>query len=403
METDLQSFIQTHKSEPVDKLAFSLSKRKDMDAAYVLRQVEGWQRLRHKVPAWAEVEALEYPPRLSLEQCSGEPAARYKREVVRRLMPGGGGSFVDLTGGFGVDFSFIAPHFRRAVYVERQAELVRLARHNLPLVGAPHAEVVEDDAVSFLERMPQADLVFLDPARRDAAGRKTVSLKDCTPDVLQLLPLLREKARFVLLKLSPLFDLSLAMQQLGCVREAHVFAAGGECKELLLWLSWDGEEDAPAPAPDTVPVFCADDDMRFRFTREEEAAAPVEYAADVHPGQYLYEPSAALLKAGAFCTVAARFGLQKLHRDAHLYVSDAHVPGFPGRCYEVLRTGGFSRAQLRAFRADLKAAGLTVRGFPATVHELRKRLGISDGGSEQWFATTQADGTHLLIATCRVA
>lgn len=395
MGTDLRSFIQTHKSEPLDKLAFSLSKQKELDTRYVLRQVEGWQRLRHKVPSWAAVEELEYPPRLSLEQCSGEAAACYKRDVVRRVLPDGGEAFADLTGGLGVDFSFLAPHFRRAVYVERQAELVQLARHNMPLVGCAHADIVEGDAASYLSGMPHVDLLFLDPARRDAEGRKTVALEDCTPNVLELLPQLREKSRYVLLKLSPLFDLSLAMRQLGCVCEAHVFAAGGECKELLLLLSW--EEDGG-----DVPIVCVDDALRFRFTREEEATASVEYTAAVRPGQYLYEPSAALLKAGAFRTIAARFGLRKLHPDAHLYVSAAPIPGFPGRCYEVLRTGGFSRTQLRDFRGDVKAAGLTVRGFPSTVRELRKRLGISDGGEEQWFATTQADGTHLLIATRRL-
>ncbi len=393
---NLRTFILEHRSEPLDKLAFSLSKRKDIDTPYVLRQVEGWQRLRRKVPAWAAVDDLEYPPRLSLEQCSGEEAARYKAALVGRLWPEGGAGLVDLTGGLGVDFSFLAPLFRHAVYVERQPELVSLARHNMPLLGCTHAEVVEDDAVHYLENMPPADLIYLDPARRDQAGRKTVSLADCTPDALQLLPLLLAKSRYVLLKLSPLFDLTMAERQLGCVREAHVLAAGGECKELLLLLS-----SSPA-ANGFLPIVCADDDLRFTFTRDEEASAHVEYTAEVLPGHYLYEPSAALLKAGAFRTLAARTGARKLHPDSHLYVSPTPVTDFPGRAYRVLRVGGFSRTQLRAFRGGVKAAGLTVRGFPATVKELRRRLGIADGGDEQWFAVTLADGTHALIAARRL-
>jgi len=389
-KTSTDSFILAHRLDRVEAVALALSKRTDVDAAFALRQIDGWQRLRTKVPAWAAVPDLHYPSRLALEQCSGEAAADYKFRVVRRLLPPGG-TLVDLTGGLGVDFSFLARHFGKAVYVERQAELCRLARHNFPLLGLENAVVAEADGAGFLEGMPEADLVFLDPARRDGAGRKTVLIEDCEPDVLKLKPLLMEKAALVMLKLSPMLDLHSAVKALGCVAEAHVFATHGECKDLLLVL----RRGASAPV-----VHCADDGAEFAFTAAEESEACPAYASSVK--QYLYEPGAALLKAGAFKTVAVRFGLEKLHPHTHLYTSDSLVPDFPGRSFRVERTGGFGKRGLRMFCNGVERANLTVRNFPATVAELRRRLRVKEGGGEYWFAATLADGRHALIA-CRKA
>ena len=385
--TATQNFIQTHRSRPVSELALALSKRSDIDAAFALRQIEGWQRLSKKVPTWAEVETLLYPPRLSLEQCSGEAAARYKREVVEKLI-GHGHTMADLTGGLGVDFSFVAPLFRRAIYVERQEELCRLARHNFPLLGIGHAEIVNADGTEFLQTLPEADLLFLDPARRDTAGRKTVMLEDCEPDVGALLPALLEKSRFVLLKLSPMLDLHSAIRQLGCVCEAHIVAEGGECKDLLLILS---------KAPQAITIHCVNDGQAFAFTPEEEETAAPPLASSVK--KFLFEPNAAILKGGAFKSIATRFGLEKLHPNSHLYTAD-HLPdNFPGRVFEVEGATGFGKKELRCFCQGTRCANLTVRNFPASVAELRQRLKLKEGGQAYWFATTLADGSHALIAT----
>ena len=170
------------RKENISRLALRLSGHPD--AAFLLRQVEGWQRLSVKVPSWAAVEELNYPQRLALEQCSGEAAARYKAELVSRLFPNGDEAMADLTGGLGVDFSFVAPHFKQAAYVERQEELCTLATHNFPLLGLKHASVHHADGVDFLCHMQAVDLLFLDPARRDSAGRKTVLVEDCEPNVV---------------------------------------------------------------------------------------------------------------------------------------------------------------------------------------------------------------------------
>lgn len=383
------AFVRLHREEPVERLALQLAGRKDFDAAYTLRQIEGWQRLRTKVPTWAAVEQLHYPPRLSLEQCSGERAARYKAEVVARLLPEGG-AMADLTGGLGVDFSFVARRFRRATYVERSAELCDLARRNFPLLGLGGAEVVEGDGVDYLRRMERVDLLFLDPARRDAAGRKTVRIEDCEPDVAALLPLLLDRAAVVMLKLSPMLDLGGALRTLRHVAEAHVVAVGGECKDLLLILR--------AGAADPC-IVVREDEAEFRFTPAEEAAAVALPAAE--PETFLYEPGAAVMKAGAFRLMAARFGLKKLHANSHLYTGPEAVEGFPGRRFRVERTSGFGKRELKAFLADTPQANLTVRNFPATVADLRRRLHLRDGGDVYLFATTLSDGRHCLVRCCK--
>lgn len=390
MSTATDRFIAAHRRDRIETLALALAGRKDVDAALALRQIEGWQRLRDKAPTWAAQPELLYPSRIPLEQCSGEAAARYKADVAARLFPGGG-TLVDLTGGLGVDFSFLARRFGKAVYVERQAELCRAARHNLPLLGLPGAVVAEADCEEFLAGMPEADLVYLDPARRDGNGRRTMLMEECRPDVLRLRRRLLEKARAVMVKLSPMLDLHRAMSQLGCVAEAHVVAEKGECKELLLVLR------AGATG---ATVHCVEGESTFRFRPEEEAEARPAYAAEA--GEYLYEPGVSLLKAGAFKLVAVRFGLRKLHPHSHLYTSDRLIDGFPGRSFRVERATGFGRRELRAFCSGTDRANLTVRNFPDSVAGLRRRLRLREGGDAYWFATTLADGSRRLIA-CRKA
>lgn len=387
---DLARFIRDHRHCRVSDLAIALANRDAADAAFILRQVEGWQRLREKVPTWAQVEALHYPPRLSLEQCSGEPAARYKAAVVgrwwqaRETTPPA--TMTDLTGGLGVDFAFLAPLFSTAVYVEERPELVALAQHNLPLLGVHHARCVCADALDHLRSMATADLIYLDPARRDSAGRKTVLIEDCRPDVVELLPLLLRKTRLLLLKLSPMLDLRHTIDRLGYVAEAHVFASGGECKELLLLLT--------AQHTGEPRIVCANEHTSFAFTPAEERACDCPLADAVEG--YLYEPDAAVMKAGAYKSIAAAFSLRPLHRNTHLYISNKVHDRFPGRIFRIDHVGGFSKPDLRRITA-LGAANIAVRNFPASVAELRKRLKLRDGGQHYLFACTDRNEKRLLI------
>ncbi len=387
MKQKEDDFILAHRSENVARLAFSLSGNKELDAGRVLRQVEGWQRLRRKVPSWAAVDGLEYPVRLSLEQCSGEAAAIYKSGIVRRLCPAGG-VMADLTGGLGVDFVSLAPHFERALYIERNEELCRLAHHNFPLLGLRNHEIIEGDGVERLAHLDRLSFVMLDPARRDAAGRKTVLLEDCEPNVIELLPLLQEKARLVLVKLSPMLDLGRALADLPMVAEVHVVAEGGECKELLLVL----RQDAACPT-----IYCVDNGKSFSFTFDEERSASVEYTDEIEG--FLCEPNAAVLKAGGFKSIALRYGLKKLHPNTHLYISPRFIEDFPGRVLRIERHFGFSKKELRHL-SDVQQANLTVRNFPASVAELRRKLKLREGGEVYLFAATTASGKHIIV-DCR--
>lgn len=384
-------YIARHRRDDVNALALSLHSLPHLDADYILRQIEALQRLERKVPEWTQTDGLLYPPRLALEQCSSSFSARYKAAVAARFMPDlSRPAFADLTGGMGVDFSFMARPFEQAVYVERQPELVRCARRNFPLLGLPQAEIIEGDGVAHLKQMAPVGMLFLDPARRDGAGRKTVLIEDCRPDVAALLPLLKAKADVVIVKLSPMLDVLRALKTLGGATEVHLVSDGRECKELLLVLSAADTSDPP--------LICAEGDTTFSFRRSKEAALQPPTATAIC--RYLYEPGPALMKAGAFSALAAAFDVAALHPNSHLYTSDRLIPDFPGRRFEVLRVAGFKKAEIRGFIGDLPHANLTIRNFPMTVDALRRKLKVKEGGNEYWFATTLAPNTHILLA-CR--
>ncbi len=264
-------FILQHRLSNPRDLALQARRYPDVDMPYALNQIQGWQTARQKLPSWAACDGVVYPPHLNMEQCSSEPTARYKQQVVRqwltRLGAGQGGaatSMADLTGGFGVDFSFTSRCFASATYVERNAALCDVVRGNLPCLGIANAQVMCAEAEDCLATMPQQTMLFLDPARRDEHGAKTVLIADCTPDVCHLLPQLMSKARFVMLKLSPMLDWHKAIVDLqGTVREVHIVSVGGECKELLLVLSaLDGAASSADTGSDGVEagvrVCCVD-------------------------------------------------------------------------------------------------------------------------------------------------
>lgn len=377
------------------------------------------RKLAEKLPSWAAIEGLQCPPPLSLEQCSSEATARHKADVVERLVSNGG-VMADLTGGYGVDFAFLAPHFQRALYVEQQAVLCDVARHNFPLLGHDSAEVRCTDGVRLLQELPPLDFLYLDPARRaaqrlvpayDSTGRngglgeverkvgkpspsRAVLIEDCEPNVAELLPTLLAKSRIVMVKLAPMLDISRAVTTLqNHVTEVHIVATHGECKELLLVLT--NEETA---VPELHVVECGikeNKELVIPADAERTAIAPLAE----HMETYLYEPSVAVLKAGLFKWTAAHYGLKKLHANTHLYTADRLVTDFPGRTFRVISVSTFSKQSLRTLCASVPRANLAVRNFPDTVASLRRRLKLPDGGPAYWFATTLADNSHVIIDT----
>ena len=380
-------FIQAHRTDDVCRLALRASKYPDVDMAAAVEQITGWQTARKKLPEWAQTEGIVYPRHLSMEQCSSELTARYKASLAE------GESFADLTAGFGVDCTYMARKFREADYVERQERLCEQAVHNFPLLGVGHVRVHCADALDYLREMEPVDWLFLDPARRDSHGGKTVKIADCEPDVSVIEPLLVEKGRTVMIKLSPMLDIFSVLKDLKHVCEIHVVAVNNECKELLVILR-KSSGDASEPliyCEQAVDNFLSEP-FRFTYSEERESVCPLAVSA----GAYLYEPGAALLKAGPYRLLAARYGLKKLHPNSHLYTSDSPVD-FPGRRFRVEGVSGFGKMELKELLRGVDKANLTVRNFPASVADLRKKLKLKEGGDVYLFATTMGEGEKVLM------
>lgn len=391
LSSETLQFIRAHRTEDVRTLALQARKYPQVDMAAAVVQIAGWQIAEKKVPLWAQTEGIRYPAHLSMEQCSSEITARYKASWLK------GDTMADLTGGLGVDCSFLARNFQKVDYVERQEVLCELARHNFPLLGLPQVTVHEADGVAYLQQMEPVDCLFLDPARRDSQGGKTVAIADCEPDVQKLEPLLVEKGRTVVVKLSPMLDIFSSLRELKYIRQIHVVAVNNECKELLVVLQ--KSEKSASGASEEVWISCEQavnnfltEPFVFTYAQEKEAQCPL--AEEV--GNYLYEPGAALLKAGPYRLLGARFGLQKLHVNSHLYTSEVLVD-FPGRRFRVLEVSGFGKKELKQMLQGVDKANLTVRNFPASVVELRKKWKLKEGGDVYLFATTLEGDRHVVI------
>ena len=386
-------FIHAHQEEDVRRLALKAAPP-GVDLRAALQQIGGWQAARRKLPSWAAKEGLLFPPRVPMEQCSSEATARYKRDIVRRWLEACDAAvprtLIDLTGGFGIDFSFLATLFTHAVYMEQQPELCRLAAHNFKVLGLEQAEIRETDSARSPEDWPEAACCFADPARRDTAGRKTVAIGDCTPDLSALQADIRRKAAFALIKLSPMLDITEALRSMSHIAEVHAVGVQGECKELLLVMTRE--------ATGGVTFHCANlasGQPDFCFTRTEEEEAACTYADQ--PGAYLYEPNAAIMKCGGFRSLAARYGLRMLHPHSHLYTSEECRADFPGRVFAVEAYTGFGKKETKHLLQGLRQANLSVRNFPETVEALRRRLKLKEGGETYLFATTLHDGSHVLL------
>lgn len=390
-------FIREYRERDIRQLALQANRFPDVDMPYALDQIQGWQIARRKLPKWAACDGVIFPPHLSMEQCSSEPTAQYKLNLAMEwtCQVGHASRVTDLTGGFGVDFSFTSCAFAAATYVERNEQLCHIVEHNLPLLGLDNATVVCADAVEYLSTVEPQTMLFLDPARRDEHGAKTVMLADCTPDVVQLLPKLLEKSRFTMLKLSPMLDWHKAVDDLqGTVREVHIVSVGGECKELLLVLSTVVESE--------LKVYCADlstaSDTSSLFVYTPGSSAPVANSTfNIQHSTFLFEPNASIMKAGCFDELAAAYGVSPVSRNSHLFLSDEPVEDFPGRSFVVERVTTMNKGELRKALVGIEKANIATRNFPLTVAELRKRLKIKDGGDVYIFATTTAEGEHLLL------
>ena len=410
-------FVAAHRTEDVRELALKSKRVEGLDLPLALDQIAGWQIACKKLPQWASCEGIIYPPHISMEQCSSQFTAQYKSEIAQTLLTPAvtvrarmsdsaesdtlvaRSSMVDLTGGFGVDFSYLARGFSQATYVERQRHLCDLAEHNMAALGLDQARIVCGDGVEYLRQMDPVDFIYLDPARRDEHGSRTYAIEDCTPNVLELRDLLLAKSQCTLVKLSPMLDWRKAVADFdGTVREVHIVATGNECKELLLVLGQQVHEEPSAPR-----VFCVNDNQRIDY----DSAA---YTQGLRIGgkplpeakNYLYEPNASIMKAGCFDLVEERFGVTQVGPSSHLFVSATPVADFPGRGFAIEAIGGMNKKDIKRLLNGTKQANIAVRNFPLTAPQLRKKLKLADGGPVYLFGTTMQGCDHVLLRTSKI-
>lgn len=434
MNQATQDFIRQHQDDDVRQLAFLGSKYPEVDMPFALDQIRGRKMARVKLPRWASLEGIIYPPHISMEQCSSESTALYKAELAARLLglPASSSGtemkaeneieFVDLTGGFGVDFSYIAARLGvKSMYVERQAHLCEAAKENFGRLGLKNAIVKNGDGIEVLHSFhpkkkdaASADdslgitydqprsllktnlglkIIFIDPARRDDAGNKVVSLKDCTPDVTVLQEEMFLKADYAIIKLSPMLDWHRAISELSHVREVHIISVNNECKELLLVLS-------ARNMGENLRIYCINDAQSFVCDESDMESSLVKIApSTLEEMQYLYEPNASLMKAGCFGVLSGRYDARMLSKNSHLFVSREPIAAFPGRSFRIIAVSSFNKKELKRHLSGITKANIATRNFPLSVAELRKRLKLKDGGETYIFATTLSDESHVLMIT----
>lgn len=406
MNTATRDFIESHLKDDVRQLALHKFPD-DVDKMLVLNQIEARQLLSKKVPSWASNPDLLFPRHLSIEQCSSELTAKYKSSIIE-----GGDTFVDLTGGLGIDSYFLSEKFKTLYYVENQKELCDLAEHNFAVLGRK-ITIVNSDAESFLRdkacliptgydnqttRWDNACVVlYLDPARRDIYNRKMVSLHDCSPDVVDLVETHGRAflhGTTMLIKLSPMLDISMITNELQNISEIHIVSVKNECKEVLVLLrpDYNGE----------IMIHCVDVGTRratsLQFTENDEKTAIPTFATTIR--KYLYEPNASIMKSGAFKLISQRFGIDKLHINSHLYTSDNLISDFPGRVFEVVGCAPFNKKVKKELLNDITEASVATRNFPLTANEMRKALNLKESDRNFVFGTTMM-GEKKVVVLCK--
>ena len=384
LDPDIQNFIRTHEGNDIAALALKKPPSPDWDYKAVLDQIKSRQKAKVKLPRWVNHHPdILFPPADILEQASSAATARYKAGLIK------GQSFIDLTGGCGVDTCAMTEYFERGVCIEQDKITAELIAHNIRLLSDTPVEVINIEAEDFIKDMPDTDVVIIDPQRRDQNRKGKYKFEDCEPNILELLPTLKEKAEHVVIKTSPMLDITEGIKALGNVEAVHVLEWNGECKELVFIVSKKTVDDVP------ITAVSLDDEgevlSSLAFTAQEEKNSKTELSA---PQKYLYEPGPAFQKSGGFNMISQNFGVKKLAPQTHLYTSEALKRDFPGRIFEIC--GQFPA---KAEKIQLKQAHIKSRNFPLKSEELRKKLKIKDGGENYLFACTLEDGKKTILHT----
>ena len=386
-----KSFIKSHQNDEVTTLLLQAKKYPNLNIPDLVLQIKARQKAKIKLPEWFENEDVIFPKMLSVEQCSSEITAKFKASLVS------GEILIDLTGGMGVDIAYMSNNFKKAFYFEQNVDLLNITKYNFEQLGIEHVEFVEGSSVERLgdleiKEKKENTWIYLDPHRRDDTGSKVVKLQDCEPNILTIKNLLFEHTDNILLKASPMLDIDLAILELGNVSQVYVVAVENEVKEVLFHLEKNKSEEVVLNAINLTK----NDNTTLSFTKSEEKNASIILGSTQ---QYLYEPNAAILKAGGFRFIAQHFDLQKIAPHSHLYTSEELVENFQGRIFKIVAVCKLDKKEISKYLTD-KKANITIRNFPLTVQQIRDKLKLSDGGNEYLFATTDAQNQKIVII-CR--
>ena len=388
-----RQFIAAHASDDVAQLALHPSKDPQVDMAVALQQIAGRQKAREKLPDWYATEGVLYPKKVSMEQCSSSQTAEYKASLVE------GDSFADFSGGFGVDTVALARKFDKGWYVEPQEDLCELFQHNCKVLDINNVNIVNGTMEDNLAAIGPVDTIYLDPSRRDTHGRRVISLADCTPNLPEWKSALLERCNILMVKLSPMIDIFQTLRDLPETFAVHVVAVEGECKEVVFLLT---RRDAPWLVSTTDPTIVAVDinknkAFRVETTLDTERTTPPRIAAEL--GAYLYEPNAAVMKAGIFNALSQQFQIAKLAKNTNLFTADELHEDFPGRVFRIEAVHEFHPRKTTKELSHLENASIAVRNFPLSAEELRKTLKIKDGNTCYLFGCTLWDGKKIILQT----
>lgn len=389
-----QEFIQQHINDDILKLSLQSKKYPDVDFSLAIRQIAGKQKFRRKVPLFYTHPDILFPVQLSVEQASSEETAKYKSEMVS------GGVFADLTGGFGVDFYFLSQKFVHGMYVERDKQLCELANSNFKALGIKSFEILNQNAENFISGMPEVDFIYLDPHRRSESGKKTVRISDCEPDVSVLIEKMLERSRKIMIKLSPMLDIMQAIADIPQTTEIHIIAVENECKEVLLIINKDTQHEDKRVHLFTSNLLKKEKRQKFDFQLDDEVHCEAIFTN--YPLQYLYEPNAAIMKSGAFKTIGSRFGLKKFHPNTHIYTDNTLKDDFPGRIFFIEEVKGNTKDDFKLLKQKYPKANISLRNYPLSVEEYKKKSGIKDGGDFYIHALKANDNNFLNIISHRV-
>ena len=378
-------YILSHATDDVVHLALHPSKDPQVDMSMALQQIFGRQKAKEKLPDWYATEGILYPKKVSMEQCSSSQTADYKASLV------GGSSFADLSGGFGVDTIALARKFEKGYYVEPQEELCELFQHNSKTLEINNITIVQNTMENFIDQMVAVDVIYLDPSRRDVHGRKVVALEDCVPNLLEWKSVLLGKCNTLMVKLSPMIDLHQTLRALPETYAVHVIAVNGECKEVVCMIHPKTATDIQMMAMD----LRNDGNTLFNTTLETERTAPLSIASQI--GTYLYEPNAAVMKAGIFNSISQQFQIQKLEKNTNLFTSKELREDFPGRIFHIEAVHEFHPRKTAKELSQLESASIAVRNFPLSAEELRKTLKIKDGNACYLFGCTLSGNKKCVI------